>query len=111
MEMIAIIAYLGFLAVSFLLYKRLSNPIVFFNLIWLVWITISATGIMGFYAPGGHIYKMFIIGGAIFNLFGYLFMFIAKIISSKKNYSKTKTTAYYEYRRILFIVLQIIIFL
>ena len=110
MDMIAIIAYLGFLAVSLLLYKRLSNPIVFFNLIWLVWITISATGIMGFYAPGGHIYKMFIIGGAIFNLFGYLFMFIAKIVSSKKNYSKTKTTAYYEYRRILFIVLQIIIF-
>ncbi len=110
MDILAIIAYLGFLAVSFLLYRRLSNPIVFFNLIWLLWITVSATDFLGFYAPSGQIYKMFIIGGIVYNVFGHLFMFIAKMVTSKNNSFKTKATPYYEYRKIIFSVLQLIIF-
>ncbi len=110
MDILAIIAYLMFLAISFLLYKRLSNPIVFFNLIWLVWITVSTTDFLGFYAPSGSVYKMFIIGGIVFNVFGHLFMLIVKIITSKNNSFKTKVTPYYEYRKLIFSVLQVIIF-
>lgn len=110
MDIIAIIAYLGMLTVALLLYRRLSNPIVFFNLIWLLWITVSTTDFLGFYAPGGHIYKMFIIGGIVFNVFGHLFMLIAKIFTSKYSASKTKQTYYYEYRKLIFSALQVIIF-
>lgn len=110
MEIISILAYIFFLAVSLILYRKLSNPIVLYNLIWLLWITVSATGFLGFYMPGDHIYKMFIIGGVAFNLVGHIGMLIDKAISSKKKNFVIKSTPFYEYRKIIFTVLQVIMF-
>lgn len=110
MDIIAIVAYIVLFVISFILYRRLSNPIVFYNLIWLVWITVSTTGFLGFYTPGGHIYKMFIIGGFAFNLVGHFLMLLEKVFSSKSKGSKTKPTPYYEYRKIIFTFLQFVMF-
>ena len=111
MDMIAIIAYFLLLVTSFIIYRRLSNPIVFYNLIWLLWITVSTTGFLGFYSPGGHIYKMFIIGGAVFNIAGHLLMLFYKIITSKSSDSKERPTPYYEYRKLIFTFLQVVMFI
>lgn len=110
MGIIAIIAYLLLFIISFILYRKLSNPIVFYNLIWLIWITVSTTGFLGFYTPGGHIYKMFIIGGFVFNLVGHFMMLLEKVFSSKSKESKTKPTPYYEYRKMIFTFLQVVMF-
>lgn len=110
MELIAILVYLVFLIISLILYRRLSNPIVLYNLIWFLWITVSVTGFLNFYMPGDHIYKMFIIGGTVFNLVGYVVMLVDKTISSKKKNLVIKPTPYYEYRKMIFTTLQVLMF-
>lgn len=108
MGAIAIIAYVLLFVSSMMLYKKISNPIVFHNLIWLVWITVSTTGWLGFYTPGGHIYKMFIIGGAVFNIVGHGIMLLGKLISSKRKSKPQKATLFYEYRKMFFVFIQVV---
>lgn len=110
MDIIAIIAYALLFVLSIILYRKLSNPIVFYNLIWLLWITVSTTGFLGFYEPGGHIYKMFIIGGVVFNAVGHILMLLEKVISSKQKKHCEKPTPYFEYRKLIFACFQVIMF-
>lgn len=110
METLAVVIYSILLVISLILYKKISNPIVFYNLIWLLWIAVSTTDFLGFNSPSDRVYKMFIIGGIVFNICGHLFMLLEKLLSKENKKKVIRPTLYYEYRKLIFVALQIIIF-
>ena len=81
--------YLIALLVSALVFRRLSHPVVIFNTLWLILLTISIYGVLndelGFYQPSSKIYTIFFIGGLTFNLGAILCFLLLPKIKYKKS--------------------------
>lgn len=76
--------YLFLLAASVLAYRKWSNPILFFNLIWCVWLFLSAVGSESIVAPRNEILGYFLLGGIVLNVAGFLFTLLDQAIFDRR---------------------------
>lgn len=68
MALYTLITYAVLLVLSLVIFKKISNPIVFFNLIWTFLILVSLLSITGINVASDNVYKMFLLGGVTFNV-------------------------------------------
>ena len=106
---IALLVYFILFVVSLLIYKKMSNPIVCFNLIWTVWMVIALIGVTGIRNATSEVYKYFIIGGIVFNIAGFIFITFDTLKYSKKGIRPRCETSLYYYKQLIFSMIQIVI--
>ena len=90
MSVITVSVYCIFSVFAFAIYRKISHPVVIFNLIWTVLIAVSRLGLVGLSVPPSATYEVFLRGGIVFNLLTFILFFIDRIIGIKKENSKTK---------------------
>ena len=109
MSILSLGVHLILFIITYAIYKRISNPFVFFNLIWSVLIGISVIGTSGINKPSSDVYLIFLLGGLSFNIFGVIFMLLDKLLHIQhKTYSK-KIYIKDAWKRVIFTTLNVII--
>lgn len=111
MPVLSLGAHLILFIITFVVYKKISNPFVFFNLIWSILIGISIIGTSGINKPSDEIYMIFLLGGISFNIFGVAFMLLDKMIRPQDKLYVKKTYMKEATKRRIFIILNIVILL
>ena len=110
MSFISLGVHVILLVISYVIYKKISNPFVFFNLIWSVLIGISIIGTSGINKPSSDVYFIFLLGGLSFNIFGGIFMLLDQFMHSNNKLYNKKIYINDVWKRIAFSILNIIIF-
>lgn len=87
MALYAFVTHAVLLVISFIIFRKISNPIVFFNLIWSVLIFISMLDVTGINTASDTVYKMFLLGGLSFNIVG-VSLYLVNLLLVKKNDTK-----------------------
>ncbi len=101
--------HLILLIVTYVIYKKISNPFVFFNLIWSVLIAISIIGTRGINKPSSDIYYIFMLGGFAYNISGGMFMLLDQFIHSTNKMYNKKVYINDAWKKTTFIILNVII--
>lgn len=112
MQMIAFWGYVCFFISSWIIYRKLTNPVVLFNLIWLVLIGISSWGYSGIGRPADYVYESFLLGGLVFNVLSSILFSVRKIMCCSNVKIKRKRVFLSEHtKKRLFIILQLLLML
>lgn len=109
MSFLSLGVHLILLIIAYAIYKKVSNPFVFFNLIWSLLIAISIIGTSGINKPSSDIYYIFLLGGLAFNISGGIFMLFDQFIHSNKKLYNKKILVNDVWKRLAFSILNIII--
>lgn len=83
MSVITVAVYCFFSVVALFFYRKISHPVVIFNLIWTVLIAVSRFGLVGLSVPPSATYEVFLKGGIVFNVLSFILFFIDRVIGLK----------------------------
>ena len=85
---IVVAFYFIALVLSYFLYKKVSHPVLIFNLLWFILLLASVYGhleeTLGFYKLSPQIYQVFLIGGICYNVGAFLSNFFKPMRGKKK---------------------------
>lgn len=101
--------YLLLLLFSATVYRKWSNPFVFFNLIWSIWLLIAIIGVDGVTPPREDVFAYFLLGGIVFNLAGFIFVLLDKVVHNQNSVRVRKDSQWYPVAAKVFTLLQVII--
>lgn len=110
MQILAFGIHLLFLAVTFSIYRKISNPFVLFNFIWSVLLGIAIIGAPGIMKPSDAVFGYFLFGGTAFNIFGFLFMLLDNVLHFSFVPKKKHTLIPNHIKQAAVTVLQLVIF-
>lgn len=109
MSFLSLGVHLILLMISYIIYKKISNPFVFFNLIWSLLIAISIVGTSGINKPSSDVYYIFLLGGLAFNITGGIFMLFDQFVHSNSKIYNKKIFVNDVWKRLVFSILNIMI--
>ena len=109
MSFLSLGVHLILLIITYAVYKKISNPFVFFNLIWSLLIAISIIGTSGISKPSSDIYYIFLLGGLAFNFSGGIFMLFDQFVHSNNKLYNKKIIVNDVWKRWAFSLLNVII--
>lgn len=101
--------YLILLLTSAMIYKKWSNPFVFFNLIWSIWLLIATVGVDGVNQPREEVFEYFLLGGIVFNLAGFIFVLLDKVVHHQISVRVRKDSQWHSVATTVFMLIQVII--
>jgi len=111
MSIITLTVYLILSVFAFIIYKKISHPVVMFNLIWTVLIAVSRLGLVGLSIPPSSTYEVFLKGGLVFNVFSFILFFISRFINTPNKIERSKTVISDITKQRVVLVLNIILFI
>ena len=109
MSAITLTVYCFFCILTLSVYRRISHPVVIFNLIWTVLIAVSMMSLIDLPVPPASSFEVFLKGGVVFNIFSLILYFINRFISNKTRTDSLKTVLTNKTKQKIVLALNIVI--
>jgi len=109
MSVITLTVYCIFSVLALIIYRKISHPVVIFNLIWTALIAVSQLELIGISVPPASTYQIFLKGGIAFNISAVVIYLLSLFIRTNSYEGKNKTILSDKTKQNILLVVNIIL--